>query len=111
MGPGRLLSCAHTETRDELYWHVEGDDPDRWPIVFRDEEGSSWVRHDLSLVGFLPQVFTGALDPRGYGSAGYLSQPPTFVPNPWRHPIESFCAPAGRNPPGSLDRRGRVSDS
>lgn len=88
LGLGRLLPCAVTETQDVVYWHTDGDDPDRWPVVFRDAEAYEWQRFDLSLVGFLLALCTGEISPAEYASAGYLGEEIRFQPNPWQHPIE-----------------------
>lgn len=88
IGPDRLLPVAQLETQDALYWHTDGADPDRWPIVFRDAEAYRWQQFELSLVGFLLALFAGEIAPADYASAGYLDGEIRFEPNPWKHPIE-----------------------
>jgi hypothetical protein len=88
IGPDRLFFCAGTETQDALYWYVNGEDPDRWPIVHRDQEGYRWQQYDTPLTGFLTDLFTGQVTPSDYAAAGYLTQPVEFDPNPWGHPID-----------------------
>jgi hypothetical protein len=80
--PG-LLPCAIDEDGGVLHWHADGPDPDRWTVVYRDEDGGAWQPYDLGLVGFLLAVFTGDLPELGYAEAGYLTRPPTFTPNPF----------------------------
>jgi hypothetical protein len=77
--PGRLLPCAVDEDAGVLHWDPAHPDPDRWTVVYRDEDGDSWLAYDLGLVDFLRAVLTGALD-LGYAAAGYRTDTPAFVP-------------------------------
>lgn len=78
--PGRLLPCAIDEDGGILHWQADDPDPDRWTVVYRDEDGDSWLPYGLGLVAFLHAVFTGALPELGYGEAGFLDPPIRFVP-------------------------------
>jgi hypothetical protein len=80
--PGGLLPCAVDEDAGVLHWHAAGPDPDRWTVVYRDEDGDRWYPFDLGLVAFLHAVFTGGLPGLGYAEAGYLSGPVRFEPLP-----------------------------
>lgn len=81
--PGGLLPCAVDEDAGILYWHAAGPDPDGWTVVYRDEDGDSWLPYPLSLVGFLLAVFTGGLPELGYAEAGYVSGPIRFERDPF----------------------------
>lgn len=75
--PPGLRPCATDEDAGLLYWDTAAPDPDAWTVVYRDEDGDAWHPYDLTLVGFLHAVFTGALD-LGYAEAGYLSSTVRF---------------------------------
>lgn len=88
VGPGRLFLCATTSTGDAIHWHVDGTDPDRWPVVFRDEEGYAWQRYDMGLVAFLVELFTARIAPRDFTGSGHVRDTVTFQPDPWGHGVE-----------------------
>lgn len=81
--PGGLLPCAVDEDAGILYWHAATADPDGWTVVYRDEDGDSWLPYPLSLVGFLLAVFTGGLPELGYAKAGYVSGTVRFERDPY----------------------------
>lgn len=81
--PGGLLPCAVDEDAGILYWHTDPPDPDQWTVVYRDEDGDSWLPYRLTLVPFLHAVFTGGLPELGYQDAGYLTPTIRFDPNPF----------------------------
>lgn len=81
--PGGLLPCAVDEDAGVLYWHADQPDPDRWTVVYRDEDGDSWLPFALSLVPFLEAVFTGRLPELGYADAGHLTPTIRFDPDPF----------------------------
>lgn len=72
-----LLPCAVDEDAGILYWHAAGPDPDAWTVVYRDEDGDSWLPYPLGLVPFLHALFTGRLPELGYPD---LPTPPGFTP-------------------------------
>jgi hypothetical protein len=80
--PGGLLPCAVDEDGGILYWHADPPDPDRWTVLYRDEDGDSWLPYPYGLVGFLYAVFTGQLPELGYHDAGYLTPTTRFVRAP-----------------------------
>ncbi|MEV6492853.1 hypothetical protein AB0M20_30160, partial [Actinoplanes sp. NPDC051633] len=80
---GGLLPCAIDEDGGILYWHADGPDPDRWTVVYRDEDGGAWVAFRITLVPFLYAVFSGGLPELGYEEAGYLTRPVRFDRNPF----------------------------
>ena len=88
IGLGRLMCFGSTETQDTLYWFTDGEDPDRWPVVFQDEQASEWLQYDLSLAGFLLALFNREIEPADYAAAGYLGDGLVFDPNPWRGEFE-----------------------
>lgn len=88
VGLGRLMWFGGTETQDALYWFADGEDPDRWPVVFRDEQAYEWLQYDLSLAGFLLALFTREIEPADYTSSGHLQDEIVFEPNPWRGEFE-----------------------
>jgi hypothetical protein len=88
VGVARLMCFGGTETQDALYWFTDGEDPDRWPVVFRDQAGYEWRQYDLSLVGFLLALFTREIAPAAYAEAGYLRDDVVFEPNPWGSEFE-----------------------
>lgn len=79
---GGLLPCAVDEDAGILYWHAREADPDRWTVVYRDEDGDSWLPHPLGLVEFLLAVVDGRLPELGYQDAGYLTPPVRFEATP-----------------------------
>jgi hypothetical protein len=81
--PGGLVPCAVDEDAGVLYWHTGGPDPERWTVVYRDEDGDAWRPYDLGLVPFLGAVFAGTLPELGYQAAGYLTGPVHFDPRPF----------------------------
>ena len=78
--PGGLLPCAVDEDAGILYWHAADADPDGWTVVYRDEDGDSWLPYRLALVPFLVAVLSGDLPDLGYADAGYLDAAPRFDP-------------------------------
>jgi hypothetical protein len=80
IGLGGLLPCATDEDAGLLYWHASAPDPDAWTVVYRDEDGDSWLPYPMALVPFLHAVLTGARPELGYEAAGYLTPEPRFVP-------------------------------
>jgi hypothetical protein len=82
--PGGLLPCVD-EDAGILYWHTDPPDPDRWTVVYRDEDGGSWLPYPLGLLPFLLAVFTGDLPELGYEAAGYLGPPIRFDRYPFTH--------------------------
>ena len=81
--PGGLVPCAVDEDAGLLYWHTGPPDPDRWTVVYRDEDGDSWLPYPLGLVGFLRAVVTGGLPELGFGAAGYFADGVRFERDPF----------------------------
>ncbi|HEY3505233.1 MAG TPA: hypothetical protein VGN37_20915 [Actinocatenispora sp.] len=82
LGSDRLMACAVTSNEDVAYWYTRGDDPDAWPLVFRDRDGRAWRTYDMSLLEFLLGVFDGRLEPR-LAEAGYAGDELVFDPDPF----------------------------
>lgn len=80
--PG-LLPCAVDEDGGVLHWHADQPDPDRWTVVYRDEDGGAWLPYPLGLVDFLLAIVTGGLPELGYAEAGFVTPNPRFDANPF----------------------------
>ncbi|MEU0116678.1 hypothetical protein ABZ137_24010 [Streptomyces bobili] len=54
---GGLLIWAGTEPENLYCWRVEGDDPDRWPVVIRSFDGED-IPFDCQAAEFVWRVLT-----------------------------------------------------
>ncbi|MFC0599750.1 hypothetical protein [Streptomyces palmae] len=61
--PGGLLRWASTEQADQFFWLTEGPDPDRWPILGREDIPDSWVRFDGTTSEFIHRMLTDRQHP------------------------------------------------
>ncbi|GAA3014583.1 SMI1/KNR4 family protein [Streptomyces lactacystinicus] len=62
---------------DQFYWLTEGADPNRWPVVARNEDGDSCARFDGSTAEFVHRLLT---DHRHPFSVAELIDRPDFEP-------------------------------
>jgi hypothetical protein len=81
-GHDRLVLCADSENNDQLFWHTDGDDPDRWGTVLGDSAGQAWDPYDMTMMEFLLALFTNELD-LGFAEAGYVRDTIEFNPDPY----------------------------
>ncbi|MFC7304174.1 hypothetical protein ACFQVC_08115 [Streptomyces monticola] len=58
-----LLIWAGTEHEDVHCWRVEGDDPDRWPVVVRSFDGEDDLTFDCRTAEFVCRILTDAHHP------------------------------------------------
>ncbi|MFD7455100.1 hypothetical protein [Kitasatospora sp. NPDC059827] len=56
--PGGLLQWAGSVQADQFYWLTEGPDPDRWPVIARNEDGDHEARFDGSTAEFVHRLLT-----------------------------------------------------
>lgn len=57
--PGGILNWGNNSASDHLFWLMEGDDPDRWPIVIVYRADFEWERFDGTVTELLVQLLTG----------------------------------------------------
>jgi hypothetical protein len=61
--PGGLLDWGFTpDGHLSFYWAVEGDDPDRWPVIVGYEDGASLDRYEHSTTEHVYRELTRVLD-------------------------------------------------
>ncbi|MFF2750273.1 hypothetical protein ACFVVA_32640 [Kitasatospora sp. NPDC058048] len=75
--PGGLLQWADSVQADQFYWLTEGTDPNRWPVIARNEDGDSCARFDGSTAEFVHRLLT---DHRHPFSVAELIARPDFEP-------------------------------
>lgn len=68
--PGGVLEWAGSEQADQFYWLTEGPDPDRWPILMREEIPDSWQRFDGTTAEFIYRMLTDRQHP--FSTARYF---------------------------------------
>ncbi|WP_328926208.1 hypothetical protein OG429_17295 [Streptomyces sp. NBC_00190] len=56
--PGGLLEWASSEQADQFFWLTEGADPDRWPILMKEDVPDSWRRFDGTTAEFVHRLLT-----------------------------------------------------
>ncbi|MFF3467116.1 hypothetical protein ACWCQN_30885 [Streptomyces sp. NPDC001984] len=56
--PGGLLQWGTSVQADEFYWLTEGDDPEAWPLLAREDIPDSWCRFDGSAAEFVFRMLT-----------------------------------------------------
>ncbi|MFD3533819.1 hypothetical protein [Streptomyces sp. NPDC058664] len=80
--PGGLLEWANSEQAHQFYWLTEGPDPDRWPILAKEDVPDSWRRFDGTTAEFVYRLladkrhpFSTAryFDTHWFESHGYIS--------------------------------------
>ncbi|WP_053644856.1 hypothetical protein [Streptomyces sp. XY431] len=71
--PGGLLQWAGSVQADQFYWLTEGADPNRWPVITRNEDGDSWARFDGSTAEFVHRLITDHRHP--FSVAGLIDRP------------------------------------
>ncbi|MFF2148658.1 hypothetical protein [Kitasatospora sp. NPDC058190] len=75
--PGGLLQWAGSVQADQFYWLTEGADPNRWPIIARNEDGDHQARFDGSTAEFVHRLLTDHQHPF---SVSELLDRPDFEP-------------------------------
>ncbi|WP_405830613.1 MULTISPECIES: hypothetical protein [unclassified Streptomyces] len=68
--PGGLLEWAGSEQADQFYWLTEGPDPDRWPILVKEDIPDSWQRFDGTTAEFVYRLLTDRQHP--FSTARYF---------------------------------------
>ncbi|MFF1510394.1 hypothetical protein [Streptomyces sp. NPDC058326] len=68
--PGGLLEWASSEQADQFYWLTEGEDPDRWPILAKEDIPDSWQRFDGTTAEFVYRMLTDRQHP--FSTARYF---------------------------------------
>ncbi|MCX4692725.1 hypothetical protein [Streptomyces sp. NBC_01408] len=68
--PGGLLEWASSEQADQFFWLTEGPDPDRWPILMREDIPDSWQRFDGTTAEFVYRLLTDRQQP--FSTARYF---------------------------------------
>ncbi|MYS75449.1 hypothetical protein GTY88_34290 [Streptomyces sp. SID5926] len=56
--PGGLLQWASTEQADGFYWLTGDPDPDRWPVLAKEDVPDSWQRFDGPAGEFVHRMLT-----------------------------------------------------
>ncbi|MFD3343314.1 hypothetical protein ACFWVW_29700 [Streptomyces anthocyanicus] len=56
--PGGLLQWASTEQADGFYWLTGDPDPDRWPVLAKEDVPDSWERFDGPTGEFVHRMLT-----------------------------------------------------
>ncbi|WP_437107722.1 hypothetical protein [Streptomyces sp. enrichment culture] len=56
--PGGVLQWASTEQADGFYWLTGDPDPDRWPVLAREDVPDSWERFDGTAAEFVHRMLT-----------------------------------------------------
>ncbi|MEU8516821.1 SMI1/KNR4 family protein [Kitasatospora sp. NPDC048722] len=85
--PGGLLQWADSERADQFYWLTEGTDPNRWPVIARNEDGDHQARFDGSTTEFIHRLLT---DRRHPFSISELLDHPGFEPYEAHEPYDPF---------------------
>ncbi|MGW2254749.1 hypothetical protein ACWCXH_31840 [Kitasatospora sp. NPDC001660] len=75
--PGGLLQWAGSEQADQFYWLTDGPDPNRWPVIARNDDGDHQARFDGSTTEFIHRLLT---DHRHPFSISELLDSPEFEP-------------------------------
>ncbi|MCX4823585.1 SMI1/KNR4 family protein [Streptomyces sp. NBC_01142] len=68
--PGGLLEWAGSEQADQFYWLTEDPDPDRWPILVKEDIPDSWQRFDETTAEFVYRMLTDRQHP--FSTARYF---------------------------------------
>lgn len=68
--PGGLLEWANSEQAHQFYWLTEGPDPDRWPILAKEDVPDSWKRFDGTTAEFVYRLLTDKQHP--FSTARYF---------------------------------------
>ncbi|MGW0751645.1 hypothetical protein [Streptomyces sp. NPDC002587] len=68
--PGGLLEWARSEQADQFFWLTEGPDPDRWPILVKEDIPDSWRRFDGTTAEFVHRLLTDRQHP--FSTARYF---------------------------------------
>ncbi|MGW0733159.1 hypothetical protein [Streptomyces sp. NPDC002851] len=68
--PGGLLEWAGSEQADQFYWLTEDPDPDRWPILAKEDIPDSWQRFDGTTAEFIYRMLTDRQHP--FSTARYF---------------------------------------
>jgi hypothetical protein len=55
---GGLLQWGRSEQADEFYWLTGDPDPDRWPVLVKEEIPDSWERFDGTMAEFIHRMLT-----------------------------------------------------
>ncbi|MFD0398454.1 hypothetical protein ACFVHI_10290 [Kitasatospora sp. NPDC127121] len=92
--PGGLLQWAGSVQADQFYWLTEDADPNRWPVIARNEDGESWARFDGSTAEFVHRLLT---DHRHPFSVAELIDRPDFEPYEPHEPDTSFLVVEARS--------------
>jgi len=74
--PGALI-CGWNDTRDYWFWHVNGDDPNRWPTVFYGDMEDAF-EFDMPMVVFMQRLFFGEISRRDLNFAEPDFEPKGF---------------------------------
>ncbi|MEV5998996.1 hypothetical protein AB0M25_06830 [Streptomyces griseomycini] len=56
--PGGVLQWASSEQADGFYWLTGDPDPDKWPVLAKEDIPDSWVRFDGTTAEFVHRVLT-----------------------------------------------------
>ncbi|MEU8139793.1 SMI1/KNR4 family protein [Streptodolium elevatio] len=83
--PNGLLPCASTNHGDLFSWVVNGDDPDRWPVMIA-TRNDYWWTYDGGLVAFLSAYLGGSLERHGLPPIPPLHNPPVRAWHPAPNP-------------------------
>ncbi|MFE9632433.1 hypothetical protein [Streptomyces sp. NPDC006463] len=68
--PGGLLEWASSEQADQFFWLTEDPDPDRWPILMKEDVPDSWRRFDGTTAEFVHRLLTDRRHP--FATARYF---------------------------------------
>ncbi|WP_406279532.1 hypothetical protein [Embleya sp. NBC_00896] len=72
--PGGLLRWAESETEDEFYWLTNDKDPNKWPIVAR-EQGEEWHKFEVSTTRFILDTLSSTATAPFSRTAQRMGQP------------------------------------
>ncbi|MGA4959827.1 hypothetical protein [Streptomyces lavendulocolor] len=61
--PGGLLQWASSEQADQFYWLTDDPDPDRWPILVKEDIPDSWERFEETTAEFVYRMLTDRQHP------------------------------------------------
>jgi hypothetical protein len=56
--PGGLLQWGTSVQEDQFFWLTEGNDPEAWPVLVREDIPDSWHRYDGSAAEFVFRMLT-----------------------------------------------------
>ncbi|MFJ4672707.1 hypothetical protein [Kitasatospora purpeofusca] len=85
--PGGLLEWGGSVQADQFYWLMESADPNRWPVIARNEDGDHQARFDGSTAEFVHRLLT---DHRHPFSVAKLIDRPRFEPYEPRDPSDDW---------------------